>query len=89
MVTAPGVVAPDGVVIVGALIVELEEGEKKRNPEGFDTVGLCMLRVYRSKFPKLSGLVLMLPNNAVFPFDSLQQYHLAPKSSQIAWLESV
>lgn len=46
MVT-PGVVAPDGEVMVEAVTVdeleEEEEGEKNLNPEGLDAVDLCIL----------------------------------------------
>jgi len=43
VVTAPGVVAPDG-VIEAVMVDEFEgEGEKNRNPEGLDVVDLCIL----------------------------------------------
>lgn len=45
VVTAPGVVVPDGEVMTEAVVVdELEVGEKNRNPEGLDAVDLCISR---------------------------------------------
>lgn len=42
MVTAPGVVAPDGEVMAEAVDELEEEEEKNRNPEGLDAVDLCI-----------------------------------------------